>query len=300
MIRSEDGAQEERVFGIGKKIDPKKIKLFEKDKTVRKKVSGRRIRTFSSKRGTYIKARMPSEKVTDIALDATVRAASPYVGSRATKGCRISIEPQDIKEKVRIGRISTPTVFVVDASGSMFTHDRMESAKGAVSSMLLDSYQKRDRIGMVAFREHRAQVVLPMCSSLDWAITCLKDLATGGPTPLSSGLEKGLELLLIEKRRNREAMPVLVLISDGRANVPLTTFSTIEEELANLTNQAWKQRIHLIFIDVEQTSSADERHGTYKKILMDRMSYHHVEYLTADAIREIVAQEKGMLMSALA
>jgi len=91
-----------------------------------------------------------------------------------------------------------------------------------------------------------------------------------------------------------------VLISDGRANVPLTTFSTIEEELANLTNQAWKKRIHMIFIDVEQTSTANERDGPYKKILMDRMSYHHVEHLTADTIREIVAQEKGMLTSVLA
>jgi len=228
-----------------------------------------------------------------------VRAASPYVGSRPPKECRIRIESQDIREKVRIGRISTPTVFVVDASGSMFTHERMEGAKGAVFSMLVDSYQKRDRIGLVAFREHRAELVLPMCSSLDWAIKCLEDLATGGPTPLSSGLEKGLELLLIEKRRNREAVPVLVLISDGRANVPLTTFSPIEEELVNFTNQAWKNRIHMIFIDMEQTATASQRHGNYKKILMDRMSYYHIENLTPDTIRDIVAREKGMLMSAL-
>ncbi|NQU03239.1 MAG: magnesium chelatase, partial [Syntrophaceae bacterium] len=149
------------------------------------------------------------------------------------------------------------------------------------------------------FREHRAELVLPMCSSLDWAIKCLEDLATGGPTPLSSGLEKGLELLLIEKRRNREAVPVLVLISDGRANVPLTTFSPIEEELVNFTNQAWKNRIHMIFIDMEQTATASQRQGNYKKILMDRMSYYHIENLTPDTIRDIVAREKGMLMSAL-
>ena len=299
IIHPEGGAEEERVFGIGKQIDPKRLKYLEKDKIIRKKVSGRRIRTLSSMRGTYIRARIPSEKIRDVALDATIRAASCHMRSRSTKGCRIRIESQDIREKVRIGKISTPTVFVVDASGSMFTYERMASAKGAVFSLLVDSYQKRDKVGLVAFREHKAEEVLPMCSSLDLGIKYLKDLASGGPTPLSAGLQKGLEVLMLEKRKNPESLPVLVLISDGRANVPLTTFSPIEEELVNLTNQAWKHRIHMIFIDVEQTATASRRHGNYKKILMDRMAYYHIERLTPDMIRDIVAQEKGMLISAL-
>jgi magnesium chelatase subunit D len=181
----------------------------------------------------------------------------------------------------------------------MFTYERMETAKGAVFSMLIDSYQKRDKIGLVAFREHKAEGILPMCSSLDLGIKCLKDLASGGPTPLSAGVQKGLEVLVLEKRKNKEALPVLVLISDGRANVPLTTNSPIEKELVNLTNQAWKNKIHMIFIDVEQTATASNRHGNYKKILMDRMSHYHIEHLTPDLIRDIVSREKGMLMSTL-
>jgi magnesium chelatase subunit D len=299
VIQPEGGAEEERVFAIGKQIDPKKVKSFEKDKMIRKRVSGRRVRTLSSMCGTYVCARIPNEKIRDVALDATIRAASLHVKSRSAKGCRIIIERQDIREKVRIGKISTPTVFVVDASGSMFTYERMETAKGAVFSMLIDSYQKRDKIGLVAFREHKAEGILPMCSSLDLGIKCLKDLASGGPTPLSAGVQKGLEVLVLEKRKNKEALPVLVLISDGRANVPLTTNSPIEKELVNLTNQAWKNKIHMIFIDVEQTATASNRHGNYKKILMDRMSHYHIEHLTPDLIRDIVSREKGMLMSTL-
>ena len=298
MIPREQSDEEERVFEIGEHIDSNQIKLFEKDRKIRKKVSGRRIRTFAVKRGTYVRSKMPSEKVTDVALDATIRAASPHMRSRATQGVMIKIERGDIREKVRIGKISTPTVFVVDASGSMFTYERMESAKGAVFSMLVDSYQKRDKVGLVAFREHKGEEMLPMCSSLDWGIKCLKDLASGGPTPLSSGFQKGLEMLLLEKRKNPEALPILVLISDGRANVPLAAYSDIREELIHLTDQAWKNKIHMIFIDVERGEPANARHGEYKKVLKDRMSYYRLEQLASSTIQGIVAREKRMLESA--
>ena len=261
-------------------------------------MSGRRIRTLSSTRGAYVKAKVPRERIADIALDATLRAAAPYARSRTSKGKGMKIESQDIREKVKIGKISTPTVFVVDASGSMFTSDRMECAKGAIFSMLIDSYQKRDKVGMVIFREHKAQVVLPVCLSLDWAIECLNDVASGGPTPLSAGLEKGLEMLLLEKRKNREAIPILVLISDGRANVPLTNNSDIHDELIKLTDQAWINKIYMIFIDVEQNESEDSSGRNRKQILMNRMTYYHVDQLTSDLITDVVAREKEIVGAA--
>ncbi|WP_054688924.1 VWA domain-containing protein [Desulfosarcina cetonica] len=253
LIRSESVSEEEQVVAVGSRIDAKRIKYVEKDKMERKKVSGRRIRTLSAIRGTYVRSRKPVDKIRDVALDATIRSACIHCEPKTNPTCRLTIRKQDVREKIRIGKVSTPTVFVVDASGSMFTYERMESAKGAIFSMLIDSYQKRDKVGLVAFREHKAEVILPICNSLDWGIKCLKALGTGGPTPLSAGLQKGIELLLIEKRRNRESLPVLVLLSDGRANVPLTAEGTIEKELVNLTNQAWINKLHMIFIDVEKT-----------------------------------------------
>jgi len=299
VVNPEDGAQEERVFEIGDQIDPKRIKQFEKDRMVRQRVAGRRIRTLSSKRGSYVKSRTPHDNPTDVALDATIRAAAQHMSSRPGDGFAVKVQKQDVREKVRIGKISTPTVFVVDASGSMFTNERMESAKGAVLSMLEDAYQKRDKVGLVAFREHRGDVILPMCTSLDYARECLRDLATGGPTPLSAGLEKGLQLLMLEKRKNPEAMPLLVLISDGRANVPMAANSSIENELTELTDLAWKNKFHMIFIDVELEGTASQRHGENKRILQDRMSYYHVEHLSSVTIQGIVSTEKLTLTSSL-
>ncbi len=253
------------------------------------------MRTLSVNRGTYVKARMPHETVTDVALDATIRAACQQGRACPEEGRIMKIKKQDIREKLRSSKISTPTVFVVDASGSMYANERMESAKGAVFSLLVHAYQKRDKVGLVAFREHRAEVVLPLCSSLDYAIECLKDLSSGGPTPLSAGLQKGLELLVREKRKSPDVIPVLVLISDGRANVPLAAGSEITEELLELTAVAWKNKIHMVFIDVELAHSASQRHANNKQILQDRMSYYHVEYLTSYAVQEIVSAEKAML-----
>jgi len=186
----------------------------------------------------------------------------------------------------------------VDTSGSMSAHERIKSARGAVFSMMVDSYQKRDKVGLVAFSGQQGKVMLPLCSSLDWGIQCLKGLAPGGSTPLSSGLQKGLEILLLEKLKNSEAMPVLVLISDGCANVPMKTNSDIHRELIDLIDQAWINKIHMIFIDVEQSKISDYYHGHfYKQLLMHRMSYYCVGQLSAGIIKEIVYGEKEMLLS---
>lgn len=111
-------------------------------------------------------------------------------------------------------------VFVVDASGSMGAEKRMESAKGAVLSLLEDAYKNRDRIGLVAFRGDDADVLLPPLSrSVELAYQRLSDIPTGGRTPLALGLEKGgLQMLERERKKRRDILPMMMLISDGRAN----------------------------------------------------------------------------------
>jgi magnesium chelatase subunit D len=204
--------------------------------------------------GKYIRSEIPKGKPRDIALDATIRAAAPYQNQRENNGMAIVIKSQDIREKIRVGKVSTACIFVVDASGSMGAMKRMESAKGAVLSLLMESYQQRDRIGMVAFRGDRADVLLPLCSSVDLAVERLKELPTGGRTPLSAGLEKGLHLLIAEKKKNSETIPTLVLISDGHANVSMG--GKIKEELKEIASLAKDNGIHLIVIDTENVNKS--------------------------------------------
>ena len=128
-------------------------------------------------------------------------------------------DPPNFLGKSPHWKVSAVVLFVVDTSGPMGAIRRMEAAKGAVLSMLTDSYQKRDKVGMVAFRGDDADLLFPPSFSVDLAMKCLNELPTGGRTPLSAGLSKGLITLQSEIRKDAETKPILVLISDGRANV---------------------------------------------------------------------------------
>jgi magnesium chelatase subunit D len=143
--------------------------------------SGRRSKTrTNSKSGRYVKSAIPHEKTTDIGFDATFRAAAPNQLGRAKDGKAIALHQSDIREKVREKKIGNTILFVVDASGSMGARERMRAVKGAVLSLLIDAYQKRDRVGLIAFKDKSAELLLLPTSSVELANKYLQDLPTGG------------------------------------------------------------------------------------------------------------------------
>jgi magnesium chelatase subunit D len=122
-----------------------------------------------------------------------------------------------LREKVREGREGNLILFVVDASGSMAARRRMSAVKGAILSLLADAYQRRDKVGLVSFRGEGAQLLLPPTTSVELAAPRLKELPTGGRTPLAAGLEKTAEVLKRAELRDAERRSLLVLLTDGRA-----------------------------------------------------------------------------------
>ncbi|HSD56918.1 MAG TPA: magnesium chelatase subunit D family protein [Methanotrichaceae archaeon] len=292
--QGETSAAMEKVFDIGEPIDVRQISMHRRrDKTPRRKANGRRMNTLSlNSSGRYLRHRFPIGG-RDIAIDATIRAAAPYQYCRDGKNA-IKIKSQDIREKERVRKTSTVVLFVVDASGSMAAVRRMESAKGAVLSMLMDSYQKRDKIGMVAFRGKEAELLLPPCSSVDLALARLSELPTGGKTPLSAGLSRGLQLLQGEMRRDKEARPMMILISDGRANVPLN--GKINEELMEISERTRECGVHTIVIDTEVMESTfmDMRLGYCKDIAEATGGrYYPLSSLSPESLCSIVEEEQG-------
>ena len=190
---------------------------------VRRSHGGRRQETTTTDRsGRYVRAESaPAGTSSDLALDATIRAAAPYQSTRAGD-LAINVEPQDMRTKVRKRRVGASIVFCVDASGSMGAANRMEAAKAAVFELLVDAYQRRDRVGLVAFRGEGAEVVLPPTASVELAQLKLRTLPTGGATPIAHGILKSLEVLSAETRRDDSIIPWLVLLTDGKANVALS------------------------------------------------------------------------------
>lgn len=170
-----------------------------------------------AKRGHYTRTRQ-DERPDDPALDATLRAAAP---NGIDPDGRPIVHPDNLRQKVRSSTADTLILFVVDASGSMAARARMEAVKGTVLALLTDAYQQRDQVGVIAFRGTDAELILAPTRSVELAEKQLQQLPTGGRTPLAHALVLAHETLYRVRRDHPEQAILLVLLSDGKANVPL-------------------------------------------------------------------------------
>ncbi|MFF9672924.1 putative cobaltochelatase [Streptomyces eurythermus] len=178
--------------------------------------AGRRSRA-RTEHGRTTGARRPQGTLTKLHLAATVQAAAPHQRARGRSGPGLIVRRDDLRQATREGREGNLVLFVVDASGSMAARQRMSAVKGAVLSLLLDAYQRRDKVGLVTFRGTSADVALPPTSSVDAAAARLESLPTGGRTPLAAGLLKAHEVLRVERLRDPARRPLVVVVTDGRA-----------------------------------------------------------------------------------
>jgi len=215
---------------VGKTFRPQRLQT-PLDKLPRQ-VSGKRSRTRTErKRGRYISSRPMEGKPSDLAFDATLRQAAPHQIRRAHSEVALAIEKHDLMRKVRVRRAANLILFVVDASWSMAAAERMIATKGAIMSLLIDAYQKRDRVGLIVFQKEDARVALSPTSSVDLAEKALKDLPVGGKTPLSAGLLLAHQVLVRERMRDREVMPLMIVVTDGAGNVSMSEIPPQEEAL---------------------------------------------------------------------
>jgi magnesium chelatase subunit D len=178
---------------------------------------GRRSRAKAGT-GRVTLARMPRGPLIRVHLAATLAAAAPQQHARGRAApAPLLVRRDDLREAELEGRESNLVLFVVDASGSMAARSRMGAVKGAVLSLLVDAYQRRDKVGMVAFRGSGADVLLPPTSSVEAAAARLAALPTGGRTPVAAGLIQAYQVLRAERLRDPRRRPLLVLVTDGRA-----------------------------------------------------------------------------------
>ena len=279
-------APEERIADIDKHFKmPKMLLDLGKNRAIRRG-SGKRSTTRTDyKQGRYVRAELPKGKVEDLAFDATIRAAAPMQKLREDNGCALNIKSEDMRQKVREKRIGNTFLFAVDASGSMGARERMRAVKGAIFYMLQEAYQKRDRVGMIAFRRQAAELLLPITRSVDMAQKCLAQMPTGGKTPLADGLSKALLILSLLNKRDKEMEPVLILLTDGRANA----VAKGDDPIASALKMAEKIREAKITALVIDTESGFIKLGLAKKIAAAMgASYYTLQNLSKDDIIHIV------------
>ncbi len=248
---SREAQIEERIFAVGATFKVKRIAPAA-DRRARRGVGRRSASRTLQRTGRYVRSR-PGELPCDVALDATLRAAAPFQRlRRGSPGPAVRILKSDIRCKVRERRIGSEVIFLVDASGSMGARRRMSAAKGAVMSLLLDAYRMRDRVALVGFRRQTADLLLPPTNSVAVAARLLKDLPTGGRTPLAAGLACAYDLARRRLYKNPLLRPIIITLTDGRGNVSLKpNASPVEEALSIAARLRADSRMTWVVVDTE-------------------------------------------------
>ncbi|MFJ8434346.1 putative cobaltochelatase [Kitasatospora sp. NPDC094019] len=265
--------------------DPYRTRLFAVDGTGRG-AQGRRSPAETDS-GHTIRARRPRGRLARLHLSATLRAAAPHQLARGRSSRSLVLHKDDFREQVRQGRESNLVLFVVDASGSMAARQRMTAVKGAVLSLLMDAYQRRDKIGMITFRGAGAELALPPTSSVEVGAARLESLPTGGRTPLAAGLLRAHEVLRVERLRDPDRRPLLVVVTDGRATGARDAVAQSHRAAGLLAGQG----VASVVLDCE---SGPVRLGL-ARTLADRLRATAVtlDELRADGVASLVRDSRG-------
>ena len=239
--QGDEGEPEEQLFAASAAAPAPTLSVASRMDSARS-MAGRRSATANAARGHVVRA-VPNPQPTSLAIHATLRnAALREPGS-------LNVTRDDLHQQVRAGKSANLILFVVDASGSMAAQRRMEAVKGSVLALLTDAYQRRDEVAVIAFRGQSAQLHLAPTRSVERAEQGLRDLPTGGRTPLPHALELALETLV--KHPGDAMPPLLVLLTDGKANVALATGGDPWRETLALAGLLAERGVPALVIDTE-------------------------------------------------
>ena len=237
---------------IGEEFEVRKLDT-RLDNLTRRSAGRRSTSKTDRKRGRYIQARPSPGNPSDLAFDATLRAAAPFQKDRKASGesgPALRVKSDDHQRKRRVRKAANLVLFVVDASWSMAVAARLAATKGASLSLLTDAYQRRDRVGLIVFQKDQARLVLPPTSSVELAKRALRDIPVGGKTPLSAGLTLAHQVLVQEQRLHPDVAPMMIVLTDGAGNVSQSGVPA-QEEAYRVAGQITHLDIRTVVINME-------------------------------------------------
>jgi len=234
--------KKEQVFGIAPQKEAPNFNI-DLNPISHQMPEGRRSQAIHTNRGPELRAK-PDQSPTDISVMTTMQSAI----IRDPDG--VQVTRNDLHQKVRKGKTGNLILFVVDASGSMAASSRMEAVKGSVLSLLTDAYQRRDMVGVISFRGVEAQLLLEPTYSVEQAEQAMQNLPTGGRTPLPHALQLAIQVVT-RLNPDKDLKPLLVILSDGKANVPLPGGGDAWQQTLQLSGQLFKSNIPALVLDTE-------------------------------------------------
>lgn len=260
--------------------------------------TGRRCEAIvSQRRGKYSRARLASTAVRDVALDATLRAAACRLSK--TREVRLKVRPEDIRERIRRHRSPYIVAFVMDNSWSIHVDRTLETTKGVVLALLKDARAHKDKVAIIAFRNSRrpdATVCLPPTNSYTRAVERLKKIPVSGTTPLPDALSKAYRLLRQMRIKYQNAIPVMVIITDGLPNVPSIPNGDPYEEVRQISRLLHREAYPTVVVDTESRGSDASGSACHEIAALSGGTYLTLSQLNLESIEAAVVsmlQTKG-------
>lgn len=222
--------------------------------------AGRRFTSLTTRHsGRFTRSRQ-ARPVTDLAFAPTIRAAAPYQQARGrSDGGRLRLRAEDLHQKVRERKTRALLIFVVDGSDSVMARQLMSKMKRILLALLQNAYEKRDRVAMLVFRFAQARVVLPATRNFTRARQSIEALYVGGCTPLATGLLEGLRLAETERLRDPTVKPVLIVLTDGLANIDLSgnmRHATARRDALDVAHEIATRQLVTVMIDTNPYSTS--------------------------------------------
>jgi magnesium chelatase subunit D len=252
---------------------------------------GRRCEAVvSQRRGKYARSRLAPNSVCDVALDATLRAAAGRLSTTLSGG--LEIRPEDLRERIRRHRSPYIIAFVLDNSWSIHVERTLETTKGVVLALLKDARTYRDKVALVAFRHSRrpdAAVCLPPTNSYRLAIERLAKIPLSGCTPLPDALSKAYRLLRQTRIKYQNAIPVMVVITDGLPNAPCLPKGDPYEEVRQISRRLRWEAIPTVVVDTEPQGSDSPRSICQEMAALSGGRYLTLSQLNLESIEAAVA-----------
>ena len=209
----------------------------------------KRQKYVESATGKYTAFRVPKGDCSDIAIDATIRAAAPHQFSREREEGKVKITKDDIREKVRTKHVENAFYFMLDASGSLVIRNRIGKTKAAILSMLELHFAKRDRVGLMTFNEKRIEEVMPPTRAVEHLSDAITNIAVDTGTPLSQAFMECWRFVKSYRKKHPEAFIHIVLFTDGRATQSINPDIDPCEEALEIAKHLHEENVDWIVVD---------------------------------------------------
>jgi len=241
---ADNADDQHQVFSIAAAANARHISVTSINANGANMVAGRRSHAEDAVRGRVVHS-VPNQHPGSLAIAATLRSAAMRDPGN------FQVTSADLHAQIRVGKTANLILFVVDASGSMAAQRRMEAVKGAVLALLTDAYQQRDEVAVISFRGEAAHLLLAPTRGVDLAEQGLRELPTGGRTPLPHALQLAFETLQRHGQHGASPTPLLVILSDGKANVAMTAGGDPWRETLDMATQLAAKGTPALVLDTE-------------------------------------------------